>query len=43
MHQLAMQAIEARGGLEGWNRFTTVLALLIQGGGHLIVLSQGLK
>ena len=32
MNELAKQAIEARGGLERWNRFTTLSAHLIQGG-----------
>jgi hypothetical protein len=32
MNKLAEQAIDAHGGLERWNRFTTVSAHLIQGG-----------
>jgi hypothetical protein len=32
MNQLAKQAIEAHGGLERWNRFTTLSAHLIDGG-----------
>ncbi len=32
MHKLAMQAMDAHGGLERWNRFTTLSAHLIDGG-----------
>ena len=32
MHRLAMQAMDAHGGLERWNRFTTLSAHLIDGG-----------